>query len=176
MYITEIDLGGHGECAECNLGTYRIEKSFKNQPKFMKMITIRIPIQMDIEMSCSENHWKYSQLWQHFSSRNISKFSMRNFFTLFWVRGLRYNTSHRCGSHQSAPSILFGFFNAVRFFKMKCPLAVSNLKIGLMYNVIILCGHLARIGTLYCSPEFPSHLVTEVAKSVRGLSKVPRVV
>ena len=62
MYITEIDLGGHGECAECNLGTYRFEKPSKNQPKFMKMITIRIPIQMDIEMSCSENHCKYSQL------------------------------------------------------------------------------------------------------------------
>ena len=33
MYITEIDLGGHGECAECNLGTYRFEKPSKNQPE-----------------------------------------------------------------------------------------------------------------------------------------------
>ena len=48
MYITEIDLGGHGECVECNLGPYRFEKPSKNQLKFMKIITIGIPIQMDI--------------------------------------------------------------------------------------------------------------------------------
>ena len=48
MYITEIDLGNHGECVECNLGPYRFEKPSKNQLKFMKIITIGIPIQMDI--------------------------------------------------------------------------------------------------------------------------------
>ena len=48
MYITEIDLGGHGECVECNLGPYRFEKPSKNHLKFMKIITIGIPIQMDI--------------------------------------------------------------------------------------------------------------------------------
>ena len=51
MYIAEIDLGGHGECVECNLGPYRFENPSKNQLKFMKIITIRsigIPIQMDI--------------------------------------------------------------------------------------------------------------------------------
>ena len=48
MYITEIDLGGHGECVECNLGPYRLEKPSKNQLKFMKIITIGIPIQMTI--------------------------------------------------------------------------------------------------------------------------------
>ena len=48
MYIAEIDLGGHGECAECNLGPYRFEKPSKNQLKFMKTITIWIPFQMDI--------------------------------------------------------------------------------------------------------------------------------
>ena len=47
MYITEIDLGGHGEYVECNLGPYRSEKPSKNQLKFMKIITIGIPIQMD---------------------------------------------------------------------------------------------------------------------------------
>ena len=46
MYITEIDLGGHRECVECNLGTYRFEKPSKNQPKFMKIITIGISIQI----------------------------------------------------------------------------------------------------------------------------------
>ena len=50
MYITEIDLGGHGECVECNLGPYRFEKPSKNQLKFVKIITIGIPIQMDILM------------------------------------------------------------------------------------------------------------------------------
>ena len=29
MYITEIDLTGHRECVECNLGTYRFKKSSK---------------------------------------------------------------------------------------------------------------------------------------------------
>ena len=48
MYITEIDLGGHGECVECNLGPYRFEKPSKKQLKFMKIITIGIPIQIDI--------------------------------------------------------------------------------------------------------------------------------
>ena len=48
MYITEIDLGGHGECVEYNLETYRFEKPSKKQLKFMKIITIGIPIQMDI--------------------------------------------------------------------------------------------------------------------------------
>ena len=51
MYITEIDLGGHGECVECNLGPYRFEKPSKKQLKFMKIVTILsigIPIQMDI--------------------------------------------------------------------------------------------------------------------------------
>ena len=48
MYITEIDLGGHGECVECNLGPYRFEKPSKNQLKFMKIIAIGIPIQMNI--------------------------------------------------------------------------------------------------------------------------------
>ena len=52
MYITDIDLGGHGECVECNIGTYRFEKPSKNQLKFMKIITIGIPIQMDIGMPC----------------------------------------------------------------------------------------------------------------------------
>jgi len=47
MYITEIDLGGHGECVECNLGPYRFEKPSKNQLKFVKIITIGIPIQID---------------------------------------------------------------------------------------------------------------------------------
>ena len=50
MYITDIDLGDHGECVECNIGTYRFEKPSKNQLKFMKIITIGIPIQMDILM------------------------------------------------------------------------------------------------------------------------------
>ena len=31
MYITEIDLGGHGECVECNLWPYRFEKLSKKQ-------------------------------------------------------------------------------------------------------------------------------------------------
>ena len=123
MYITEIDLGGYGECAECILGNYRFEKPLKNQPKFMKIISIRIPIQMDIGMSCSENHWKYSQLWQHFSSRNSSNFVMSFFFTLFWVRGVRYNTSHRCGSHQSAPS------HSVRFFQI-CSVFLNQMSPG----------------------------------------------
>ena len=48
MYITEIDLGGHGEGVECNLGPYRFEKPSKNQLKFMKIITIGIPIQMNM--------------------------------------------------------------------------------------------------------------------------------
>jgi len=48
MYIAEIDLGGHGECAECNLGPYRFEKPSENQLKFNIIITIGIPIQMDI--------------------------------------------------------------------------------------------------------------------------------
>ena len=52
MYITDIDLGDHGECVECNIGTYRFEKPSKNQLKFMKIITIGIPIQMDIDMPC----------------------------------------------------------------------------------------------------------------------------
>ena len=43
MYITEIDLGVHGEGVECNLGPYRFEKPSKNQLKFMKIITIGIP-------------------------------------------------------------------------------------------------------------------------------------
>ena len=50
MYITEIDLGGHGECVECTLGPYRFEKPSKNQLKFMKIVTIGIPVQMDILM------------------------------------------------------------------------------------------------------------------------------
>ena len=48
MYIAEIDLGDHGECVECNLGPYRFEKPSKKQLKFMKIITIGIPIQIDI--------------------------------------------------------------------------------------------------------------------------------
>ena len=48
MYIAEIDLGGHGECVECNLGPYRFEKPSKKQLEFMKIITIGIPIQMDM--------------------------------------------------------------------------------------------------------------------------------
>ena len=55
MYITEIDLGVHGECVECNLGPYRLEKPSKNQLNFIKMITIGIPIQIDIVMICNEN-------------------------------------------------------------------------------------------------------------------------
>ena len=50
MYITEIDLGGHRECVKCNLGTYRLKKHQKSQRKswkFMKIITIGIPIQTD---------------------------------------------------------------------------------------------------------------------------------
>ena len=47
MYIAEIDLGGHGECVECNPGPYRFEKPSKKQLKFMKIITIGIPIQTD---------------------------------------------------------------------------------------------------------------------------------
>ena len=47
MYIAEIDLGDHGECVECNLGPYRFEKPSKKQLKFMKIITIGIPIQID---------------------------------------------------------------------------------------------------------------------------------
>ena len=54
MYITEIDLGVHDECVECNLGPYRLEKPSKNQLKFNKTITIGIPIQMDIVMLCIE--------------------------------------------------------------------------------------------------------------------------
>ena len=48
MYIAEIDLGGHGECVECNLGPYSFEKPSKKQLKSMKTITIGIPIQIDI--------------------------------------------------------------------------------------------------------------------------------
>ena len=48
MYITEIDLGGHRECVECNLGPYRFEKPSKKLLKFMKTITIGIPIQMNM--------------------------------------------------------------------------------------------------------------------------------
>ena len=48
MYITEIDLGNHRECVECNLGPYRFEKPSKKQLKFMEIITIGIPIQIDI--------------------------------------------------------------------------------------------------------------------------------
>ena len=47
MYIAEIDLGGHGECVGCNLSPYRSEKPSKKQLKFMKIITIGIPIQID---------------------------------------------------------------------------------------------------------------------------------
>ena len=48
MYIVEIDLGGHGECVECNLGPCRFEKPSKKQLKSMKIITIGILIQMDM--------------------------------------------------------------------------------------------------------------------------------
>ena len=63
MYITEIDLGGHGECVECNLGPYRFEKPSKNQLKFMKIVTIGIPIQMIILMLPLPKNPSHGALW-----------------------------------------------------------------------------------------------------------------
>ena len=69
MYITEIDLGGHGECVKCNLGPYRFEKPSKNQIKFMKIITIGIPIQMDILMlPLPEKTFAWCSLEEHSSA------------------------------------------------------------------------------------------------------------
>ena len=64
MYITEIDLGGHGECVERNLGSYRFEKPSKNQLKFMKIITIGIPIQMGILMLPLPRKTSHGALWK----------------------------------------------------------------------------------------------------------------
>ena len=63
MYITEIDFGGHGECVECNLGPYRFEKPSKNQLKFKKIVTIGIPIQMDILMLPLPKKTSHGALW-----------------------------------------------------------------------------------------------------------------
>ncbi len=63
MYITEIDLGGHGEYVECNLGPYRFEKPPKNQLKFMKIGTIGIPIQMIILMLPLPKKTSHGALW-----------------------------------------------------------------------------------------------------------------
>ena len=63
MYITEIDLGGHVECVECNLEPYKFEKPSKNQLKFMKIITIGIPIQMDILMLPLPKKPSHGALW-----------------------------------------------------------------------------------------------------------------
>ena len=73
MCITEIDLGGHGECVECYLGPYRFEKPSKNQLKFMKIITIGIPIQMDI-VHFDNFHFRkkpsYGALWKSTAPRS----------------------------------------------------------------------------------------------------------
>ena len=64
MYIAEIDLGDHGECVECNRGPYRFEKPSKKQLEFMKIITIGIPIQIDIP---KQYYWKkpsHGALWK----------------------------------------------------------------------------------------------------------------
>ena len=65
MYIAEIDLGGHGECVESNLhvGPYRFEKPSKKQHKFMKIITIGIPIQMIILMLPLPKKTSHGALW-----------------------------------------------------------------------------------------------------------------
>ena len=71
MYIAEIYLGNHGECVECNLGPYRFEKPSKKQLKFMKIITIGIPIQMDIvhfdDFPCRKKAFVWCSLEEHSS-------------------------------------------------------------------------------------------------------------
>ena len=69
MYITEIDLGGHGECVECNLGPYRFEKPSKNQLKFVKIITIGIPIQIDsLMLPLPKKNFAWCSLEEHNSA------------------------------------------------------------------------------------------------------------
>ena len=55
----------------------------------MKIITIGIPIQMDIDMPCIGMPWNNFELWGNFSPRIISNFSMRFFLnrtSFFWKR------------------------------------------------------------------------------------------
>ena len=88
LYITEIDLGVHGECVECNLGPYRLEKPPKNQLNFIKMITIGIPIQMDIVMLCNETSWNNFNLWDKNSTRILSTFLIIIFLnrtSVIWI-------------------------------------------------------------------------------------------
>ena len=77
MYITEIDLGGHGECVECNLGPYRFEKPSKNQLNFMKIITIGIPIQMDmvyLDYFHFRKNPSHGALWKSTAPSSLKRF------------------------------------------------------------------------------------------------------